>query len=74
MKASTLRAIRAKLGVSQVKFGRMIGRGQLSMCEMEQSKRAIPLSVALAVLAVDAGLSDTEPGDVIERVLSGDSS
>lgn len=71
MKASTLRAIRARLGLSQAEFGRKIGRGTVTISEMEQRKRPINVAVAMAVLAVDAGLEDAEPGDEIERILDG---
>lgn len=69
MRASTLRAIRAKWNLTLPEFGKKVGYGQQSIGEMERQVREIPVTLALAVLAFDAGLVDTEPSD---RILSGD--
>lgn len=71
MKASTLRAIRAKLDMTLPAFAAQVGyRGQ-SISDMERRKREIPKTLALAVLAIDAGIVDPDP-DEGTRVLSGE--
>jgi transcriptional regulator with XRE-family HTH domain len=65
MKASTLRAIRAKLDMTLPQFGEAVGYGPQSISEMEHRKRVIPPVLALAVLALDAGISDPDPPDSV---------
>ncbi len=70
MKASTLRAIRAKLDMTLKEFGVAVGYGEQSIAFMEHRKRDIPRTLALAVLALDAGITDPEPAD--SRILDGE--
>jgi transcriptional regulator with XRE-family HTH domain len=65
MKAATLRAIRAKLNLKLPDFGKAVGYGPQSISEMERQVREIPTTLALAILAIDAGLSDPDPPDRI---------
>jgi transcriptional regulator with XRE-family HTH domain len=58
MDAQTLRSIRASLNLNQTEFGRLVGRGQQAMSDLEQGRRPIDRTLALAVRAVEAGIRD----------------
>lgn len=60
MTPATLRSIRARLDLNQSEFARMVGTGQSQISELERERRDIPRTLALAVLAIGAGLKDEE--------------
>ena len=60
MTPATLRSIRARLDKNQSEFAKMVGTGQSQISELERERREIPRTLALAVLAVGAGLIDED--------------
>lgn len=60
MTPATLRSIRARLDLNQSDFAKLVGTGQSQISELERERRDIPRMLALAVIAVGAGMEDAE--------------
>lgn len=61
MTSARVRSIRAYFGLSQGEFGKVIGVGPQHISDMERGKKAVSRTIALAILAIDAGLRDGDP-------------